>query len=61
MAMTCSTQGIRMYMTLMGKPEVTPGRSRCLWEDNGMVCVYLVRDRGQWGALVNTVMNLRVP
>jgi hypothetical protein len=27
----------------------------------GMDWIYLAQDRGQWMALVNTVMNLRVP
>jgi hypothetical protein len=29
------------------------------WE--GLDWVYLVQDKGQWRALVNTVKNLRVP
>jgi hypothetical protein len=28
---------------------------------DGMDWIYLVRDRNHWRALVNTVMNLRVP
>jgi hypothetical protein len=28
---------------------------------SGMDCIDLAADRGQWRALVNTVMNLRVP
>jgi hypothetical protein len=27
----------------------------------GMDWIYLAQDRDQWSALVNTVMNLRVP
>jgi hypothetical protein len=47
-------------------------RPRHTWEDNikidlrelgwgGMDWILLARDREQWRALVNTVMNLRVP
>jgi hypothetical protein len=48
------------------------GRPRRTWVDNikmdlreigwdGMDWIDLAQDRGQWRALVNTVMNLRVP
>jgi hypothetical protein len=48
------------------------GRPRRRWVDNikmdlreigwdGMDWIYLAQDRNQWRALVNTVMNLRVP
>jgi hypothetical protein len=59
---------------LVGKPERKRplGRPRRRWKDNiiidlreigwgGMDWIDLAEDRGQWGALVNTVMNLRVP
>jgi hypothetical protein len=58
----------------VGKPEGkrSLGRPRCRWEDNiridlreiassGIDWIDLAQDRDQWRALVNTVMNLRVP
>jgi hypothetical protein len=59
---------------LVGKPEEKRllERQRRWWEDNikidlreivcgGMDWIDLVHDRDRWRALVNTVMNLRVP
>ena len=58
----------------MGKPEGKKplGRSRCRWEDNikmdlheveggVMDWIEIAKDSGRWRALVNAVMNLRVP
>jgi hypothetical protein len=57
------------YRILVGKPEGKRplGRSRRRWVDlretgwDGMNWIDLAQDRDQWKALVNTVMNLRVP
>jgi hypothetical protein len=61
---------MNVYGILGRKPEKR--RQKCRWEGNikinlrelvrgDMDWIDLVQDRGQWGALVNTVMNLRVP
>jgi hypothetical protein len=62
------------YRILVGKPEGNRplGRPRCRRGDSikidhreigwdGMDWISLAQDRDQWKALVNTVMNLRVP
>jgi hypothetical protein len=62
------------YNILVGRPEgrIPLGRSRRRWEDNIMMVlreigfgvvdwIHWAQDRDRWRALVNTVMNLRVP
>jgi hypothetical protein len=63
-----------VYSLLVGKPEGKRplGRPRCMWKENikmdlseiGLNVVDwidLAQDRYRWRALVNVVMNLRVP
>jgi len=63
-----------VFRVLVGKPEGKRplGRPRRRWNDNikidlqeegceGIDWIELALDRGSWRAIVNTVMNLRVP
>jgi hypothetical protein len=65
---------INAYRLLAGKPEGKRplGRPRCRWMDNirmhlleigwgGVDWIGLAQDRDKWRALVNSVMNHRVP
>jgi hypothetical protein len=66
-------EGRGMYRVLLGKPEGKRplGRHRHRWEDNikmnqevgcgVMDWIELAQDRDRWWALVNVVMNLRLP
>jgi hypothetical protein len=67
-------EGKVVYRVLVGKPEGKRplGRPRRRWTDNikmdlqevgcgGIGWIELAQDRNRWQALVNAVMNLRIP
>ena len=67
-------EGRGVYRVLVGKPKGKRplGRPRRRWEDNiktdlqdvgcgGMDWIKLAQGRERWRALVNTVMNIRLP
>jgi hypothetical protein len=70
----CSVHGEMRYKILVGEPEGKRplGRPSSRWEDSsetdlrkigleGVDWIHVAQDRKLWLALVNTVMNLRVP
>jgi hypothetical protein len=70
----CMGEGRGVYRVLVGKPKGKRplGRLRHRQENNIKLdlreigineanCIWLAQNRVQWGAFVNTVMNLQVP
>jgi hypothetical protein len=67
-------EGRESIRILVGRPDGRRplGKPRCRWEDDikmdlqevgwdGVAWIDVVHDRDRWRALVNAVMNLRVP
>jgi hypothetical protein len=67
-------ENINAHMVLVGKPEAKRDDQKNLysWENNikmnlrvrgcgGVDWIHLAQDRDQWKALVNIIMDLRVP
>jgi hypothetical protein len=65
-------RGVRMVLVGTSEGKRPLGRPRHRWEDNikmdlqevgcgGMDWIYMAQDRDRWRALVNAVMDLRVP
>jgi len=70
----CMGERTGVYRVLMRKPKgkIPLGRPSCRWEDNvkvdlqevgcgAMNRIDVAQDRDRWWALVNVIMNLRVP
>jgi hypothetical protein len=63
---TRTTDMRNVYIILIGKTEtkISFGKARLMWEDNinlDLKGIVWAEVKDQWRALLNTVMNLRVP